>query len=122
MTGLPLLAPVLDHCHDSDMVRGMINDLENLRLGQWAGDSYVKAKNNLAKLKDKDGIKGKFLVQAMKYFLVTPAMQAGLSWRVTGKNASLPESRDPKNLKIIRATNALSLRRAQATMPLRAVA
>ena len=113
LTGLPLLTPSLDHCHDSDLVRGVLNDQENAQLGRW-GDSYIKAKVRLAAMKNKDGTKGSFLRQALKYFLVTPAMHAGLNWRVTGRDASLPESRDPKNLPIIRHANSVSLARALA--------
>ncbi len=114
LTGLPLLAPTLDHCHQSGLVRGVINDADNLQLGRYA-ETYPKALASLARLKNKNGLRGQFLRQALVYLWNTPAMKLGLEWAVTG-SAGRPEHQHPKTKKFIQASNAGSLRRATDTL------
>lgn len=111
LSGLPLLAPALDHCHKTDRVRGMINDLENCRLSWWAGDSLEGAIAALNKLKKQDGVKAEFLRQAIQYLQRTPE-QVGVNFTVIGKRASL--KRTKKATALIRERNTHNLNEALA--------
>ena len=110
ITGKPLVEGfVVEHDHSSDLVRGLANDSTNRTLGQKCGDSIPGCRARLAKLKDKNGKLAQFCQRAIPALLVTPMIEMGLSFRVTGSRASLPESK--VNREHINKVNLLGLRR-----------
>lgn len=114
LSGLPLLAPVVDHAHDQGQkVRGLINDLENLRLAWWRKDSLEGAHAAYANLKDKNGVKGQFLIQAVQYLQRTPE-QIGVSFTVIGKRSTIKWSK--RDLTRLRAENTHNLDQALERM------
>jgi hypothetical protein len=97
----------LDHCHDSDLVRGLVNETTNRILGQHCGDSITGCRQRLAKLKNKKGRLAQFIPKAIHGLMNTPTRQMELEFRLTGRRASLPESRT--NRHIIERANMLAI-------------